>query len=159
MVKIDTSHQKSAISPAVADEPDNLCEDKSIQTDTIELAEHVEEEVPQHPARNAEESYALLHTNASLVSDREILNLIKSRRIATHKLELLLGNMERGVQIRRQALAVSEKADSNIADALRRIPYRSFDYNKVYSKFFSFKLTLRRLITISLLLSPIQFQK
>lgn len=129
---LDTSHQKSAISPAVADEPDNLCEDKSIQTDTIELAEHVEEEVPQHPARNAEESYALLHTNASLVSDREILNLIKSRRIATHKLELLLGNMERGVQIRRQALAVSEKADSNIADALRRIPYRSFDYNKVY---------------------------
>lgn len=130
---LDSSRQKAGISPAVADEPDNLSEDKSIQTDTSELAEHVEEEVPQQPTRNAEESYALLHTNASLVSDQEVLDLIKSRRIATHKLELLMGNMERGVQIRRKALAISQKEDGpNLADALRRIPYRSFDYNKVY---------------------------
>lgn len=150
MVKIDSSRQKAGISPAVADEPDNLSEDKSIQTDTSELAEHVEEEVPQQPTRNAEESYALLHTNASLVSDQEVLDLIKSRRIATHKLELLMGNMERGVQIRRKALAISQKEDGpNLADALRRIPYRSFDYNKVCSVFLiheihSFYLTIRR---------------
>jgi len=125
--------QNAAISPALADEPDNLSADKSIQTDTSELAEHVEEEVPQQPTRNAEESYALLQTNASKVTNQEILNLIKTRRIATHKLEELLGNMERGVLIRRLALAMSEKADgANMAKALQRIPYRSFDYNKVY---------------------------
>ena len=136
LVKIDAL-QNAAISPALADEPDNLSADKSIQTDTSELAEHVEEEVPQQPTRNAEESYALLQTNASKVTNQEILNLIKTRRIATHKLEELLGNMERGVLIRRLALAMSEKADgANMAKALQRIPYRSFDYNKVHSIFF-----------------------
>jgi len=127
-----------------ADEPDNaVLEDKCIQTDEWKsVYDHCSPETGKIEKRremleirrrsSAAESYAALLTEPDVVSDQEILDLIKLKMIKEHSLEKLLGNMERGVDIRRKALSTSQMHNPHIADALRSIPYQSFDYNKVY---------------------------
>ncbi|KAM8742970.1 3-hydroxy-3-methylglutaryl-coenzyme A reductase-like isoform 1-T2 [Acanthopagrus schlegelii] len=81
-------------------------------------------------ARTLEECMAILsdpQRGASFLSDKEVMNLVTSRKILNYKLEAVLDTPERGVAIRRDMLSPKLPVRS----ALASLPYKDYDYSKV----------------------------
>lgn len=64
---------------------------------------------------------------ASFLSNKEVMNLVTSRKILNYKLEAVLDTPERGVAIRRDMLSPKLPVRS----ALASLPYKDYDYSKV----------------------------
>ena len=64
---------------------------------------------------------------ASVLTDEEVLMLVKSKYIPAYKLESWLDNYQRGVNIRRQL--ISERLPDS--SALKHLPYSNYDYKYV----------------------------
>ena len=80
-------------------------------------------------SRSIEESLALLSEpgGAKLLTDQEILNLMKAKKLPPYKLETALDDGARGVRIRRKWLLATAYHVSGIK-ALKSMPFRNFDY-------------------------------
>ena len=63
----------------------------------------------------------------AVLSEEEILLLVKSKHIPAYKLEAILGDHERGVAIRRHLVSASL---ANV-DAMAKLPYTNYDYTFV----------------------------
>lgn len=61
------------------------------------------------------------------MTDEEIIQLVNHNHIATYQLEKAVGDMERGVGIRRLVLGAAGKFIKEITD----LPYKNYDYSKV----------------------------
>lgn len=72
-------------------------------------------------------AYLAFQRGACFLSDKEVMNLVSSRRILNYKLESVLDSPERGVAIRREMLVPKLPIDS----ALACLPYKDYDYSKV----------------------------
>ncbi|XP_050481962.1 3-hydroxy-3-methylglutaryl-coenzyme A reductase [Bombus huntii] len=64
---------------------------------------------------------------ASGLTDEEIIQLVKNKHIAAYQLEKAVGDMERGVGIRRLIIGEAGK----FLDTLLDLPYKNYDYSKV----------------------------
>ncbi|XP_071861570.1 HMG coenzyme A reductase [Bombus fervidus] len=64
---------------------------------------------------------------ASGLTDEEIIQLVKNKHIPTYQLEKAVGDMERGVGIRRLIIGETGK----FLDTLFDLPYKNYDYSKV----------------------------
>ena len=120
------------ISFVISDDSDdipNRIEDKGVQTDDICESANVKSIIEKPTSRTLDESLTTLKADASEVSDQEILSLIEARKIELRQLEKILQDAERCVRIRRQVL--SRVGGAKLADAILRVPYRSYDYSKV----------------------------
>lgn len=62
-----------------------------------------------------------------MLTDEEVIQLVKHKHIASYQLEKAVGNMERGVGIRR--IIVSKSA--GFTDEMIDLPYKNYDYSKV----------------------------
>ena len=72
-------------------------------------------------------------TGPKYLTDDEIILLIKAHKIASYKMEDILGDFERSVRIRRKLLISNAK----LWDALDNLPFQGYDYSKVNLNFFS----------------------
>ena len=119
------------ISFVVSDDLEDVAfgfEDKEVQTDQETEQSDVSSLKPiTH--KTLEESLEALKVAATKVTDQEVVNLIEARKIELRQLEKVLGDAERGVRIRRQVL--SRMGDTQLSDAVLRLPYKSYDYSKV----------------------------
>ncbi|KAJ8669012.1 hypothetical protein QAD02_000271, partial [Eretmocerus hayati] len=112
-------------------------EDKQIQTEPIsfKVEEGDEDEVEdgekcERGPKSVEECLEIYlkevaseKPESSSLTDAEMMQLVRHNHVRAFNLEKAVGDMERGVGIRRQLLGVAE--------ALRDLPYRSYDYSKV----------------------------
>ncbi|OAD53091.1 3-hydroxy-3-methylglutaryl-coenzyme A reductase [Eufriesea mexicana] len=64
---------------------------------------------------------------ANALSDEEVIQLVKNKHIAAYQLEKAVGDMERGVGIRRLIIGEAGKFLDNLSD----LPYKDYDYSKV----------------------------
>lgn len=64
----------------------------------------------------------------SALSNQEIINCVKKKHIAGYQLEKVLGDFERGIDVRRQLI------DENLTDktAMEKLPFKNYDYSAVY---------------------------
>ena len=62
-----------------------------------------------------------------LLTDNEIIQLVKNKQIPAYKLENILGNHQRGVNIRRKILAQRLANEC----AMQKLPYKHYDYKYV----------------------------
>lgn len=107
-------------------------EDKEVQTEPCdEMEEDEQDNLYVKPVtRTLEESHEALKISGSAVTDQEVLNLINARKIELRQLEKVLGDAERGVRIRRRVL--STMGGTRLEDAVVRLPYKNYDYSKVF---------------------------
>lgn len=63
----------------------------------------------------------------SVLSDDEVILLVKNKHIPGYQIEKAVDDPERGVGIRRKILSVEGK----LFDALNDLPYKDYDYAKV----------------------------
>lgn len=68
-----------------------------------------------------------LQLGASALTDVEVIQLVKKKHIAAYQLEKAVGDMERGVGIRRLILGEAGNFLENLSD----LPYKYYDYSKV----------------------------
>lgn len=64
---------------------------------------------------------------ANALTDEEVIQLVKHKHIAAYQLEKAVGDMERGVGIRRLIIAEAGKFLEELYD----LPYKNYDYSKV----------------------------
>lgn len=64
---------------------------------------------------------------ANALTDSEVIQLVKHKYIQSYQLEKAVGDMERGVGIRRAIVGNAGK----FSDDLHELPYRNYDYSKV----------------------------
>ncbi|XP_043794510.1 3-hydroxy-3-methylglutaryl-coenzyme A reductase [Apis laboriosa] len=64
---------------------------------------------------------------ANGLTDEEVIQLVKNNHIAAYQLEKAVGDMERGVEIRRFIIGEA----GNFLDYLSNLPYKDYDYSKV----------------------------
>lgn len=69
----------------------------------------------------------LLQLGASALTDQEVMQLVKHKHIAAYQLEKAVGDMERGVGIRRLVIGTA----GNFIDKMTELPYNNYDYSKV----------------------------
>ncbi|XP_025074676.1 3-hydroxy-3-methylglutaryl-coenzyme A reductase [Pogonomyrmex barbatus] len=65
---------------------------------------------------------------ASALTNEEVIQLVKHKDIAAYQLEKAVGDMERGVDIRRLVVGNAGKFTEEMID----LPYRHYDYSKVF---------------------------
>lgn len=68
-----------------------------------------------------------LQLGANVLTDEEVIQLVKHKHIAAYQLEKAVGDMERGVGIRRLIVSAAGKFTKEMDD----LPYKNYDYNKV----------------------------
>ncbi|XP_043528252.1 3-hydroxy-3-methylglutaryl-coenzyme A reductase [Frieseomelitta varia] len=64
---------------------------------------------------------------ANGLTDEEVIHLVKNKHIPAYQLEKAVGDMERGVTIRRLIIGEAGKFLDNLSD----LPYKNYDYSKV----------------------------
>ncbi|XP_076667879.1 HMG coenzyme A reductase isoform X2 [Andrena cerasifolii] len=107
--------------------------DKEVQTDGKQSSMDTSNGESVAPAstvpRPVEECLEIYKSElgASALTDEEVIQLVKHKHIAAYQLEKAVGDMERGVGIRRLIIAEA----GNFLDELVDVPYRSYDYSKV----------------------------
>ncbi|XP_014608233.1 PREDICTED: 3-hydroxy-3-methylglutaryl-coenzyme A reductase isoform X1 [Polistes canadensis] len=107
--------------------------DKEVQTDekvsSTDLSNHADLLHGSIEPRNLEECLEIYRSElgASALTDTEIIKLVEHKYIPAYQLEKAVGNMERGVGIRRLLLG----AIGNFTDDLLELPYKNYDYTKV----------------------------
>ncbi|ELT89167.1 hypothetical protein CAPTEDRAFT_221784 [Capitella teleta] len=81
------------------------------------------------PPKSLEECVAIMKSDEgpAVLTNDEIMQLVNSKHIPNYKLESMLQDHERAVDIRRQMLS----KDLPIADALKFLPFRNYDYTYV----------------------------
>ncbi|XP_076658313.1 HMG coenzyme A reductase isoform X2 [Halictus rubicundus] len=107
--------------------------DKEVQTDSrqssVDLssseAASLQSTVPR-PIAECLEIYKS-ELGASVLTDEEVIQLVKHKHIAAYQLEKAVGDMERGVKIRRLILAEAGK----FVEELVNLPYKEYDYSLV----------------------------
>ncbi|KAI0233587.1 3-hydroxy-3-methylglutaryl-coenzyme A reductase [Lamellibrachia satsuma] len=101
--------------------------------ETVSVETQTQDDEPQEQTavvpRTLDECVATLRSEAgpSVLTDDEIMQLVKTKHIPAYKLENILGNYERGISIRRQMLSKSLPDES----ALQKLPYTNYDYKYV----------------------------
>lgn len=130
-VQTDRSRVKSALffvgdSSEDSDDSEGETETVSVETQTEDLTNC---SVVQ-PVRPLDQCVAILKSvdGASQLTDEEIVMLVDSKKIATYQLETVLGDYQRGVNIRRSLLAKSLPGVS----AIEKVPCANYDYKYVY---------------------------
>lgn len=111
------------------DEQEKTC-DEAIQTDTKVLQLKPLHRLPsQQPSRSITECLEILNSDngPSMLTDEEIVILVKYRHIPAYKLETTLNDFERGVAIRREMLLSKLKHNK----ALENLPYTGYQYEFV----------------------------
>ncbi|XP_063995343.1 3-hydroxy-3-methylglutaryl-coenzyme A reductase [Diachasmimorpha longicaudata] len=116
---------------AVGDDAPVEVEDKEVQTDgklltSDETADGSKEEKEPRSIEECREIYRS-ELGAEALTDTEVIQLVKSKDIPAYQLEKAVGDMERGVGIRRLLVIESAK----FTDELNHLPYKSYDYTKV----------------------------
>lgn len=95
----------------------------------LDIPLRIEPGINEHAPRDLEKCIELLEEDSSLLTDIEILSLVKARKIQSHKLESQLRDPNRGVEIRRKLL--SEKFESgDQQSALAQIPFSHYNFSK-----------------------------
>ncbi|KAK5639546.1 hypothetical protein RI129_012038 [Pyrocoelia pectoralis] len=109
------------------DNDEKLCEDKHVQTDFVFKSNT--ESYKERKPRNLGECLQIFQTNleATLLTDQEVIMLIKEKYIAPYQIEQAVDNADRGVRIRRRYL--ESLHDTPII--LTELPFESYDYSKV----------------------------
>lgn len=107
--------------------------DKEVQTDGKQFSADslsneslpLESKVP----RSLEECLEIYKSElgASGLTDDEVIQLVKNKHIASYQLEKAVGDMERGVKIRRLLIGEAGKFTESLTD----LPYKDYDYSKV----------------------------
>ena len=62
-----------------------------------------------------------------MLSDEEVMQLVASKHMPAYKLEMMLGDYQRGVAIRRK-MVLEKLPDKQCLD---RLPYTNYDYSYV----------------------------
>ncbi|XP_011265589.1 3-hydroxy-3-methylglutaryl-coenzyme A reductase isoform X2 [Camponotus floridanus] len=109
------------------------CIDREVQTDMTYHDESIDEKdlllqrfkVP----RSIEDCLEIYKSElgANALTDEEVIQLVKHKHIAAYQLEKAVGDMERGVGIRRLIINAAGKFTKEMDD----LPYKNYDYNKV----------------------------
>lgn len=115
---------------------DTAFEDKEIQTDVILFDAELARPLKAHPIPKSCKSlqeclkiYNDYNLGGSALTDEEIILLVKNKHIPGYQIEKAVDDPERGVEIRRKILAIEGK----VYDALTDLPYKNYDYGKVYA--------------------------
>ncbi|XP_015111924.1 3-hydroxy-3-methylglutaryl-coenzyme A reductase [Diachasma alloeum] len=114
----------------VGDDAQVEVEDKEVQTDGKLLSGNgVETSEEEKEPRSIEECLAIYRSQlgAEALTDTEVIQLVKNKDIPAYQLEKAVGDMERGVGIRRLLIIESGK----FTDELNHLPYKNYDYTKV----------------------------
>lgn len=126
----ETIEFKFSIGDDSDSEEEDKSSDKGVQTDNKMSHYKPLQRLPSlQPPRSIEKCLELLNSDngPSLLTDEEIIVLVKSRHIPAYKLEIMLNDFERGVVIRREMLLNSLK-QSRVLDNL---PYSDYAYEYV----------------------------
>ncbi|XP_029168711.1 3-hydroxy-3-methylglutaryl-coenzyme A reductase isoform X2 [Nylanderia fulva] len=104
--------------------------DKEVQTHDVNepIDENLSLEKSEVP-RSVEDCLEIYKSElgAKALTDEEVIQLVNHKHIAAYQLEKAVGNMERGVGIRRLIISAAGKFTKEISD----LPYMNYDYNKV----------------------------
>ncbi|XP_058809317.1 3-hydroxy-3-methylglutaryl-coenzyme A reductase [Phymastichus coffea] len=117
----------------VGSEADVQVVDKSVQTEDkmLESMSSSSETLcsKSDTIRSIEDCLALYRSElgANALTDAEVIQLVKHRHIQPYQLEKAVGDMERGVGIRRIIVGNS----GGFLDDLKDLPYHHYDYSKV----------------------------
>ncbi|KAK7116442.1 3-hydroxy-3-methylglutaryl-coenzyme A reductase-like isoform X1 [Littorina saxatilis] len=112
---------------------DKETEDKNTQTDFSFLSTWKEDASSStqqiEELRDLKTCVALMESEAGAgaLTDSEVVTLVNSKHIPFYKIEKMIGDYERGVQIRRQSIQ-GQLASSN---ALEKLPFTNYDYKYV----------------------------
>lgn len=68
-----------------------------------------------------------LQLGANALTDEEVIQLVNHKHIAAYQLEKAVGDLERGVGLRRLIVSANGKFTKEMDD----LPYKNYDYNKV----------------------------
>nr|XP_033341519.1 3-hydroxy-3-methylglutaryl-coenzyme A reductase isoform X2 [Megalopta genalis] len=107
--------------------------DKEVQTDSrqssVDLSSSKSSSPQSTVPRPIEECLEIYKSElgASALTDEEVIQLVKQKHIAAYQLEKAVGDMERGVKIRRLIIAEAGKFVEDLVD----LPYTEYDYSKV----------------------------
>ncbi|XP_070162686.1 3-hydroxy-3-methylglutaryl-coenzyme A reductase isoform X2 [Polyergus mexicanus] len=109
--------------------------DREVQTDAIyhdvneSIGENDSSLKRSQTPRSVEDCLEIYKSElgANVLTDEEVIQLVNHKYIAAYQLEKAVGDMERGVGIRR--LLVS--AAGNFTEEMTDLPYKNYDYNKV----------------------------
>ncbi|XP_076279842.1 HMG coenzyme A reductase [Lasioglossum baleicum] len=107
--------------------------DKEVQTDSrqssVDLSNGEVVSLQSTVPRHIEECLEIYKSElgASALTDEEVIQLVKQKHIAAYQLEKAVGDMERGVKIRRLIIAEAGKFTEDLVD----LPYKEYDYSLV----------------------------
>lgn len=107
--------------------------DKEVQTDSrqssVDLISSKTSSPESTVPRPVEECLEIYKSElgASALTDEEVIQLVKQKHIAAYQLEKAVGDLERGVKIRRLIIAEAGKFVEDLVD----LPYTEYDYSKV----------------------------
>ncbi|CAL7946381.1 unnamed protein product [Xylocopa violacea] len=116
--------------------PSKVCDwldDKEVQIDEEECAESTlsAKNLPPRSKvpRSIEECLEIYKSElgADALTDEEVIQLVKNKHIPPYQLEKAVGDMVRGVGIRRLIVGEAGKFLHNLSD----LPYKDYDYSKV----------------------------
>ncbi|XP_014478645.1 PREDICTED: 3-hydroxy-3-methylglutaryl-coenzyme A reductase isoform X2 [Dinoponera quadriceps] len=109
--------------------------DKEVQTDAkyfiaCDSANESSSEPKILVPRSVEECLEIYKSElgANALTDQEVIQLVKHKHIAAYQLEKAVGDMERGVGIRRLVTG----AVGNFTKEIAELPYKNYDYSKVF---------------------------
>ncbi|XP_064110644.1 3-hydroxy-3-methylglutaryl-coenzyme A reductase-like isoform X1 [Macrobrachium nipponense] len=105
-------------------------EDISTQTEAVYPAmEDQKEEKPMSPPRPLDECVSIMNSEAGVKSltNQEIVQLVEKKHVPGYKLETVLGDPLRAVDIRRRVVAPHTTTKSS----MDTLPYDHYDYTKV----------------------------
>ncbi|KOC68238.1 3-hydroxy-3-methylglutaryl-coenzyme A reductase [Habropoda laboriosa] len=107
--------------------------DKEVQTDGKQYSVDTSSSESLSPrsqvCRSLEECLEIYKSElgASVLTDEEVIQLVRNKHIPAYQLEKAVGDMERGVGIRRIIIGETGKFLENLVD----LPYKDYDYSKV----------------------------
>ncbi|XP_068245701.1 3-hydroxy-3-methylglutaryl-coenzyme A reductase-like isoform X2 [Palaemon carinicauda] len=117
-------------SPSLSGKVSVKKEDVSTQTEAISPAmENKEDEKPEFPPRSLDDCINIMNSEAGVKSltNQEIVQLVEKKHVPGYKLETVLGDPLRAVDIRRRVVAPHTTAKSS----MDTLPYDHYDYTKV----------------------------
>ncbi|KAL0127407.1 hypothetical protein PUN28_005596 [Cardiocondyla obscurior] len=123
----------SGVGGGWSDDNDVEYTDKGVQTDTTYHGTSYSTDIDlsktlKNP-RSLEDCLEIYNSElgASALTNEEVIQLVRNKDIAAYQLEKAVGDMERGVDIRRLVVGDAGKFTEEITD----LPYRNYDYSKV----------------------------
>ncbi|XP_011876885.1 PREDICTED: 3-hydroxy-3-methylglutaryl-coenzyme A reductase [Vollenhovia emeryi] len=125
----------SGVGGGWGDENDVECIDKEVQTDAIYFDANNSGEINSasekpEQTRSVEDCLEIYKSElgANALTNEEVIQLVEHKDIAAYQLEKAVGDMERGVDIRRHVVGAAGRFTEKMTD----LPYRNYDYTKVF---------------------------